>query len=376
MRSIVISVSIRMLILLPLSIIAASCMCSRGSGDAPDATDTSTSSEPEDPRIDWLEIPSGSFTFGSPDGTPCMGPMTEKQVPVTLTHPFLMAKTEITQKQWAAMGFQVPPNTPVCDDCPVMYLTWFEALAWCNALSRFEGLEECYDLSTCMGDLGGGCPEGYGGCGGSIEAGNAYDCSGKTRRYDSMYDCTGYRLPTGPEWEYAAKAGTTTNTYNGDITDDHDGYCADEPILNDIAWYCYNTGCMDGSQPWDPNSLNLLQEVGQKQPNPFGLYDMLGNAMEWVDYVSTGFSLDWWYGATSELLVDPIGPPENEDSRRDLRGGAYYGLNCYNRTADQFQESGDHRGPGYGFRPVRTLPAIVPDAGIDGGTDGSVKRNR
>jgi formylglycine-generating enzyme len=348
--------------------------CSKRSSEAVDSGDTSQ--DPVDPEVEWIEIPAGSYTYGSPDGTPCMAPQYETQVPVTLTHPFLMAKTEITQKQWTAMGFPVPGNVPICDDCPVMYLTWYEALAWCNALSRFEGLEECYDLSTCMGDIGGGCPEGYGGCGGSIEAGNAYDCTGKTRKYTSMYDCTGYRLPTGPEWEYAAKAGTTTNTYNGDITDDHDGYCADEPILNDIAWYCYNSGYMEGSQPWDPSSLNLLQEVGQKQPNPFGLYDMLGNAFEWVDYVSTGFSLDYNEGKVGEALVDPMGAVESNDDRRDARGGNYYFLGCYTRASHPFPEVGDHRGPGYGFRPVRTLPAIGPDAGIDGGTGGSVKRSR
>jgi formylglycine-generating enzyme len=332
---------------------SASCGDSDDSSASPDASDTDTGPEPVDPEIDWVEIPPSSFTFGSPDGTPCMGPMTEKEVPVTLTRPFLIAKYEITQRQWAAMGFQVPPNTPFCEECPVMYLTWFEALAWCNALSRFEGLEECYDLSSCEGDIGGGCPEGMGGC---SDDENAFRCGGKTRKHDSMYDCIGYRLPTGPEWEYAAKAGTTTTTYNGDVTTNNDLGCVEEPVLNDIAWYCWNTGYTH-SDPWDPDSLNLLQEVGLKQPNPFGLYDMLGNAYEWADYVGTGFSLDVNEGKPGDTLIDPMGAIESEDSRRDLRSDAYSNAGCFVRAGDQDQESADNRGPGYGFRPVRTLPA-------------------
>jgi formylglycine-generating enzyme len=339
-------------------------LSSCGSSDAkPDAGDSDTCPDAVDPQIEWVEIPVGSFTFGSPDGTPCMGSMTEKETPVMLTRPFLMAKYEITQRNWAAVGFPVPPNTPLCDNCPVMYLTWYEALAWCNALSRFEGREECYDLSSCQGEIGGGCPEGMGMC--SVDE-NAYRCDGKTRMHDSMYDCNGYRLPTGPEWEYAAKAGTTTNTYNGDITMDSDGICVDEPILNDIAWYCHNTGYVS-VDPWSPDSLNLLQEVGLKQPNPFGLYDMLGNASEWVDYVSTGFALDSNEGKPGEALIDPIGTTEDDDVRRDLRGGTYHSVGCRTRSADQVQEGGDIRGPGYGFRPVRTLPSTAPDAGADSG---------
>jgi formylglycine-generating enzyme len=317
--------------------------------------------DPVDPQIDWITIPPGSFTFGSPDDTPCRGPLHEKQVPVTLTRQFTMAKTELTQKQWAAMGLQIPSNTPKCDNCPVTYLTWYEALAWCNALSRFEGLEECYDLSTCTGEIGGGCPQGMGMC--SVDE-NAYRCEGKTRKFESMYDCKGYRLPTGPEWEYAAKAGTTTNTYNGDITVDSNGICVDEPILNNIAWYCHNTAYVS-VDPWDPASLNLLQKVGLKQPNAFGLYDMLGNASEWVDYVSTGFSLATNAGEPdAELLIDPMGATEDEDARRDFKGRAYHDIPCRVRAAMPSAEEGTIRGPGYGFRPVRTLPDGWVDAGV------------
>jgi formylglycine-generating enzyme required for sulfatase activity len=324
---------------------------------------TDSGAVPVDPEIDWVEVEAGSFTFGSPPGTPCMGPVKEEEVPVTLTHPFLMSKYELTQTQWHALGFTVPPNVPVCDDCPVMYVNWFEALAWCNALSRFEGREECYDLSTCEGEIGNGCPEGFGLCGGPIEEGNAYDCEGKTRKYDSMYDCAGYRLPTGPEWEYAAKAGTTTTTYNGDITTDASDGCVQDPVLDDIAWYCFNTGYMNGPDPWSSVDFTYLQQVGLKQPNPFGLYDMLGNAREWTDYVETGFSLDDNEGNTGEALVDPMGADEEQNGSRDVRSYFYGGQACLLHASYQFADSGGIRGPGYGFRPVRTLPSTAPDGG-------------
>ena len=312
-----------------------------------------------DPDIDWATISSGSFTFGSPDGTPCQAPLHEKEVSVTLTRPFLISKYEVTQKQWEALGFPLPHRAPTCDDCPITFLNTHEAMAWCNALSRFEGLEECYDLSSCTGDIGAGCPDGdfyENGCvsqeGTGTPIDGLYQCMDKTRKYDSMYDCTGYRLPTGPEWEYAAKASTTTNTYNGDITFDSSGVCVDEPILNDIAWYCENSGA--GDTNWHSNQI---RGVGLKQPNPWGLYDMLGNAGEWVDYVSTGFSLDTNEGKPGEALTDPMGAAEDADVRGDLRGGWVFTQPCNTRAASHFADGREGRGSTYGFRPVRTLPA-------------------
>jgi formylglycine-generating enzyme len=293
----------------------------------------------------------------------------EKQVPVTLTHAIQISKYEITRKQWAALGFQVPPNTPACDDCPITFINTHEAMAWCNALSRFEGLDECYDLSSCTGHIGAGCPNE----GDYYELGcyyiqnsepsttidGLYLCSSPVRKYESMYDCKGYRLATGPEWEYAAKAGTTTNTYDGDMTDDHNSICADEPILDDIAWYCSNTGA--GDTDWHPDQI---REVGLKQPNPWGLYDMLGNAGEWVDYVSTGLSLDTNEGKPGEALIDPMGATEDDDERGDVRGGWAFRQPCYSRAAYQVDEIRGVRGAGYGFRPVRTLPATSSDGGV------------
>jgi sulfatase modifying factor 1 len=365
---------------------AASCSCDEsspsprdsGSVDGDADADGSVDSGPElvDPEVYWVAIPAGSYTFGSPPGTVCMGPMTEKEVPVTLSRSFEISQFEITQRQWKALAFPLPHRAQQCDDCPIGFINHYEAAAWCNALSEFEGLEPCYDLSGCSGEVGSGCPDGDWyrlGCfyyePGVYEEPTYVDdlfvCPGITRRYASMYDCDGYRLPTGPEWEYAAKAGTTTNTYNGDMTDDHGEGCADEPILNDIAWYCENTGAGNSDTNW---SQDLLREVGLKQPNPWGLYDMLGNSGEWVDYVGTGFSLDLNEGKPDEALVDPMGTTEDDDERGDVRGDTAYANPCYVRASHHFLDNRKVRIFAYGFRPVRTLPATAPDAGADSGS--------
>jgi formylglycine-generating enzyme required for sulfatase activity len=127
-----------------------------------------------------------------------------------------------------------------------------------------------------------------------------------------------YRLPTEAEWEYAARAGTT-GPYAGD--------------LGAMAWYA-------------PNSGGTTHPVGTKTPNAWGLYDMHGNVMEWVQ--------DWYDGYSSSAVTDPVGP--SSGSARVLRGGgwAYESQNC--RSADRDSSSPDYRGGPLGLRLLRTSP--------------------
>ena len=129
----------------------------------------------------------------------------------------------------------------------------------------------------------------------------------RTRKFESMYECKGYRLPTVAEWQYAAKAGTNTTTYNGDVTTDGDTGCVEEAVLEDISWYCYNSGAYSTDDSTLSVSSEYLKEVGKKEPNILGLYDMLGNSAEWTDSVATGISLDANEGKYGESLTDPMG---------------------------------------------------------------------
>jgi len=84
----------------------------------------------------WCYIPAGCFIFGSPEDEPCRAAYEEGQAQVTLTHPFVMAKTEVTQKQWTDAGFPNPVQSPPNDNEPVGFLNWFETLAYCNCVFR------------------------------------------------------------------------------------------------------------------------------------------------------------------------------------------------------------------------------------------------
>jgi transposase InsO family protein len=111
--------------------------------------------------------------------------------------------------------------------------------------------------------------------------------------------CTGYRLLTESEWEYAARAGTTTATYAGDLSGTVTGCTTAQVNLDGIAWWCLNSG-------------NRTQAVGGKTANAWGLSDMVGNVWEWT----------WdWSGTYPGTVTDPLGAT---GSNRVLRGGSWY----------------------------------------------------
>ncbi len=285
----------------------------------------------------WCEIPPGCFVYGSPESeTEWRAKYSEKQVAVTLTNGFVVASTEVTQSQWKEMGFSNPSPKPQCDNCPVVNVNWFEALAYCNALSQKEGREQCYDLSCCNGSVGEEC-----------KGENPHECTKKSfsctcdvHRYDDPYKCPGYRLPTSPEWEYAARGGTTTATHMGDMTTDTI-QCIPDPPLEKIAWHCKNA--------------TKIAEVGQKESNPFGLYDTLGNAGEWVDGLYMAKNLED-LSRQSAPLTDPIDLISSQSNeRRVMRGGCYLNGPGHLRSAYQFPSPPNYRFDYSSFRPVRTL---------------------
>jgi len=134
-----------------------------------------------------------------------------------------------------------------------------------------------------------------------------------------------YRLPTEAEWEYACRAGTTTVYSFGD----------DESQLGEYAWIEENT--QYAGEGYD-------HIVGQKKPNPWGLYDMHGNVFEWCQ--------DWYGEYPSDDVTDPVGP--DSGSYRVSRGGGWFSSAVYCRSAVRLWITPSGRDFSLGFRVLRS----------------------
>jgi formylglycine-generating enzyme len=255
-------------------------------------------------------------------------------VPITLTRGFLISRTEVTQAEWEAVGFHNPTGdmqsvgivSCMVGDCPVSNLSWYEALAYANARSTKEGLPACYDLQGCTG-----------------EPGRTMECQSATLRTATTYECKGYRLPNVAEWQYAARAGTTTPFYGGPLSTKAIADCYDEPSLNDIAWYCHNSMSTVAGKV-----TNGVMPVGKKRPNGFGLQDMLGNVMEWTFDHSRGLGFE---GES----VDPGKVRREKLYGSSIRGGSSSSVPVWLRVTNHYSGSENGHDVSLGFRLARTL---------------------
>ncbi len=274
-------------------------------------------------------VPSGTFTMGSNEDEPGHQGG-ELQHEVTLTRAFFIGATEVTLE-----GYDPFDNmgTAVLDcglTCPASFLSFFHAAMYSNARSVAEGLPGCY----------------------VNEAGQLYSLDDYDR-WETVNPvwvegpgCLGYRLPTDAEWEYAARAGTTTATYGGpvgELREEGQTGCAYDPLLDPIAWYCGNF-VGDGRQPG--------HEVGQKRPNAWGLFDVFGNVSEWTWGV--------WDGrrpSSPDAVVDPW-----ERSLDVVQGMTFTTRGCSSgcsslqmRAAAIGERTGYSRYADVGFRLARTV---------------------
>lgn len=200
---------------------------------------------------------------------------------------FYMNKYEVTQAEFQSVDGWDPSHFTGNPDFPVEYVSWVQAVKYCNDLSIREGFEPCYGYYYEGTDYG-------------------TDMVNWPKEWNSdpyylvfitcNWSANGYRLPTEMEWMYAAKGGNLTppsgySTYAG------------SNVIGNVAWYASNSG---GS----PHS------VGTKLPNELGIYDMSGNIREWC----WGFYSPY----PTEDQTDPRGDVEGNGEYRIARGGDWY----------------------------------------------------
>ncbi len=250
----------------------------------------------------------------------------------------------MTQGQWKALSGGINPSMCQRPDCniaggpgsensfdsgPVERITWWSALAFANALSASEGRTECYILPA-------GCTNSW--QGGTLTCGDTIIPSNRGSN-GTVYTCTGYRLPTEYEWEYAARSGQTGATY-------HPPYqlsgmlntCSPQSAVDPIGW-----SCAQRSRP---------TAVKQLLANAGGLHDVLGNVAEWTwDTVYNS-------GAGNDFKLITGENPQRTSSfgYRVVRGGSFYdgrvdGL----RFGSRLDLSPQQRKLYVGFRLVRTI---------------------
>jgi sulfatase modifying factor 1 len=226
-----------------------------------------------------VHVPSGSFMMGSPPNEPQRENI-ERQHRITISKPFYLQTTEVTQGQWKKVMGNNPSHFKHCgDECPVEGVSWNGAQEFIRKLNQIEGTDR-------------------------------------------------YRLPTEAEWEYACRAGTLTPFYTGN--------CISTVQANYDGRYPM-PGCPKGEY------RAKVITVASFPPNPWGLYDMHGNVLEWCD--------DWYGDYPNGHVTDTKRPSSGTD--HIVRGGSWSNNAGFCRAAFRNWINTDSCSSRIGFRLVR-----------------------
>ncbi|MHC4762746.1 MAG: formylglycine-generating enzyme family protein, partial [Planctomycetota bacterium] len=197
---------------------------------------------------------------------------------------------------------------------PMVQVSWYGAVAYCNWRSQQEGKEQCYDLST-------------------------WDCN---------FSKHGYRLATEAEWEYAARSGLSGKRFPWGDTISHSQANYYSYWIGGYPYYPYDVSPTEGYHPtWYDGFYPYTAPGGSFSANGYGLYDMAGNVWEWCND---------WYGSTyysTSPYSNPQGPASG--NHRVFRGGGWYFSACFCRVANRYSNVPGYGGVIYGFRVVLDL---------------------
>jgi serine/threonine protein kinase len=255
-----------------------------------------------------LGLDGGSYNGIEPDFFTSQAPLHR----TTLTQPFYLGLTEVTQEQYqtvigessAYYSAEGAGNAAVAGiptkDFPVEWVSWIEATRFCDRLSMRERLEAVYFANVGI---------------------------------EHLPSRGGYRLPTEAQWEFACRAGTQTEFWTGNGT----------ALLRHAAWFGRN----EGKRP---------HAVGELKSNPFGLFDMHGNVWEWCH---DRWDPRYYEQFRHQPAVDPLGP--STGASRIFRGGCWYDFHQDVYAANRHAATPLERGRVTGFRLV--LPVVFHAAG-------------
>lgn len=274
------------------------------SAAAPESATSVENEESTNISDNLILISGGTFSMGSPK-TERQRQEDETQHDVTVSS-FYIDPYEVTQADYETIMGENPSHFRG-DNLPVESVTWYDAVKYCNALSKNRGLTPVYTVE------------------------------GDTVRWDRS--ANGYRLLTEAEWEYAARANTTTVFHDGNqITSDNANFEGSYPYLIEENYVSRH----DSSVVTSRNRGETIA-VDSLSPNGFGIYNMYGNVSEWC--------FDYYGEYDTAQTTDPVGAASG--SLRINRGGGYNDFAKQLRSAYRSATTPDTMEQNMGFRIAR-----------------------